>query len=300
MKKIIYGLFLAVLPFIYTTAESAPNAYVSGETLYLDQEYQPMPAKKAKKAAYYGVVKDVNADNIASIAVYDKKDNTLHAIWNRIASGEGYNTQKGEQRYFYADGTLREIDVYALFHNAKNGYTISLPVSETLMYPDGMKQEEVTISYKGSKREETYDRKGYFPNGNLQFHETKEGKDAYSLTFYNEAGNVTKEAPLGFVPYKTMPEYSGGQEELIYFLSKSVQYPIECQKGGIQGRVICQFMVAKNGKIEDVKVVRSGGHPLLDKEAIRVLRSMPKWIPGKKRGEPVRVKYTVPVNFALE
>jgi protein TonB len=59
-------------------------------------------------------------------------------------------------------------------------------------------------------------------------------------------------------------------------------------------------MVAKNGKIEDVKVVRSGGHPLLDKEAIRVLRSMPKWIPGKKRGEPVRVKYTIPVNFALE
>ena len=86
----------------------------------------------------------------------------------------------------------------------------------------------------------------------------------------------------------------------MYFLSQYVQYPVECQKGGIQGRVICQFAVAKNGKIEDVRVVRSGGHPLLDKEAVRVLRSMPKWIPGKKRGEPVRVKYTVPVNFALE
>ena len=187
-----------------------------------------------------------------------------------------------------------------MFHNDKNGYTISLPVSETLMYPDGVKQEEVTISYKGSKREETYERKGYFPNGNLQFHEIKDVKDTYSLTFYDEAGNVIKEAPVDFVPYKTMPEYPGGEKELMYFLSQSVQYPVECQKSGIQGRVICQFAVAKNGKIEDVRVVRSGGHPLLDKEAVRVLRSMPKWIPGKKRGEPVRVKYTVPVNFALE
>ena len=300
MKKIIYGLFLAVLTFFYATAESAAKAYVAGDTLYLDQDYQHIPAKKAKKATYYGVVKDVDDNNIAAIAVFDKKDNTLYAIWNRIASGEGYNTQKGEQRYFYPDGTLQEIDVYALFHNDKNGYTISLPVSETLMYPDGVKQEEVTISYKGSKREETYERKGYFPNGNLQFHEIKDVKDTYSLTFYDEAGNVIKEAPVDFAPYKTMPEYPGGQKELMYFLSQSVQYPVECQNSGIQGRVICQFAVAKNGKIEDVRVVRSGGHPLLDKEAVRVLRSMPKWIPGKKRGEPVRAKYTVPVNFALE
>lgn len=300
MKKIIYGLFLAVLPFVYASAESDAKSYVAGDTIYLDQEYNHMPAKKAGKAVFFGVVKAVDDDNTATIAVYDKRDSTLHALWNRVASGEEYNLKKGEQRYFYADGTLREINVYELIHNDKNGHVTSFPVSETLMYPDGKIQEEVALSYKGSKREETYDRKGYFPNGKLRFHETKEEKDAYTVTFYDEAGNVTQDSPEDFAPYKTMPSYPGGQKELMYFLSKSVQYPVECQKSGIQGRVICQFTVAKNGKIEGVKVVRSGGHPLLDKEAVRVLRSMPKWLPGKKRGEPVRVKYTVPVNFALE
>ena len=300
MKKIFYGLVLAMVPLINTAAENEVKAYLSGDTLFYNQDYQIMPAKKIKKAVYYGVVKDIDDNNIATIAVYDKKDHTLLALLMRIASGNAFGAKKGEQCYYYPDGTIKEKDVYDLFHNDKNGYTISLPVSETLMYPDGVKQEEVTISYKGSKREETYERKGYFPNGNLQFREAKEGKDAYWLTFTDEAGNVTKELPVDFVPYKMMPEYPGGQKELMYFLSQYVQYPVECQKGGIQGRVICQFAVAKNGKIEDVRVVRSGGHPLLDKEAVRVLRSMPKWIPGKKRGEPVRVKYTVPVNFALE
>ena len=233
--------------YTHIAAENDLKAYLSGDTLFYNQDYQIMPAKKIKKAAYYGVVKDIDDENIATIAVYDKKDQTLLALLKRIASGNEFGAKKGEQCYYYPDGTIKEKDVYDLFHNDKNGYTISLPVSETLMYPDGVKQEEVTISYKGSKREETYEREGYFPNGNLQFREAKEGKDAYSLTFYDETGKV-----------------------------------------------------AKNGKIEDVRVVRSGGHPLLDKEAVRVLRSMPKWIPGKKRGEPVRVKYTVPVNFALE
>jgi protein TonB len=63
--------------------------------------------------------------------------------------------------------------------------------------------------------------------------------------------------------------------------------------------VIVQFVVGKNGKIKDVEVVRSGGDPSLDKEAARVIKSMPQWIPGKQRGVPVRVKYTAPVNFKL-
>ena len=79
-----------------------------------------------------------------------------------------------------------------------------------------------------------------------------------------------------------------------------MKYPEEAQKLGIQGRVICQFVVNKDGSIVDVEVVRSSGDPLLDNEAIRVIRSMPKWKPGKQRGKPIRVKYTLPVNFRLE
>lgn len=103
-----------------------------------------------------------------------------------------------------------------------------------------------------------------------------------------------------FVVVETMPEFPGGQQALFKYLSENVKYPVIAQENGIQGRVICQFVVNKDGAIVDVEVVRSGGDPSLDKEAIRVIKSMPKWKPGKQRGKAVRVKYTVPVNFRLQ
>ena len=99
---------------------------------------------------------------------------------------------------------------------------------------------------------------------------------------------------------ETMPEFPGGQAELFKYLSENVKYPVIAQENGIQGRVICQFVVNKDGSIVDVEVVRSGGDASLDKEAVRVIKSMPKWKPGKQRGKAVRVKYTVPVNFKLQ
>ncbi len=103
-----------------------------------------------------------------------------------------------------------------------------------------------------------------------------------------------------FMVVETMPEFPGGQKALFEFLSKNVKYPVIAQENGIQGRVICQFVVNKDGSIVDVEVVRSGGDASLDKEAVRVIKSMPKWKPGKQRGKAVRVKYTVPVNFRLQ
>ena len=99
---------------------------------------------------------------------------------------------------------------------------------------------------------------------------------------------------------ESMPEFPGGQQALFKYLAENVKYPVIAQENGIQGRVICQFVVNKDGSIVDVVAVRSSGEPSLDKEAIRVIQSMPKWKPGKQRGKPVRVKYTVPVNFRLQ
>lgn len=96
-----------------------------------------------------------------------------------------------------------------------------------------------------------------------------------------------------------MPEFPGGQQALFKFLSENVKYPVSAQERGIQGRVICQFVVNCDGSIVDVMVVRHAEHSL-DAEAVRVLSSMPKWIPAVHKGEKVRVKYTVPVNFKLE
>jgi len=102
-----------------------------------------------------------------------------------------------------------------------------------------------------------------------------------------------------FQVVETMPSFPGGDAALFKFLSQNVKYPVIAQENGIQGRVICQFVVNKDGSIVDVEVVRSVDASL-DKEAIRVIKSMPKWSPGKQRGKSVRVKYTLPVNFKLQ
>ena len=115
-----------------------------------------------------------------------------------------------------------------------------------------------------------------------------------------EAPVEEEEEEVVFVVVESMPEFPGGQQALFKYLSENLKYPVIAQENGIQGRVICQFVVNKDGSIVDVEVVRSGGDPSLDKEAIRVIKSMPKWKPGKQRGKAVRVKYTVPVNFKLQ
>ena len=115
-----------------------------------------------------------------------------------------------------------------------------------------------------------------------------------------EAPEEEEEEEVVFVVVEKMPEFPGGQQALFKYLSENVKYPVIAQENGIQGRVICQFVVNRDGSIVDVEVVRSGGDPSLDKEAIRVIKSMPKWKPGQQRGKPVRVKYTVPVNFKLQ
>ena len=115
-----------------------------------------------------------------------------------------------------------------------------------------------------------------------------------------EAPVEEEEEEVVFVVVETMPEFPGGQQALFKYLSENVKYPVIAQENGIQGRVICQFVVNKDGSIVEVEVVRSGGDASLDKEAVRVIKSMPKWKPVKQRGKAVRVKYTVPVNFRLQ
>ena len=115
-----------------------------------------------------------------------------------------------------------------------------------------------------------------------------------------EAPVEEEEEEVIFMVVESMPEFPGGQQALFKYLAENVKYPVIAQENGIQGRVICQFVVNKDGSIVDVVAVRSSGEASLDKEAIRVIKSMPKWKPGKQRGKPVRVKYTVPVNFRLQ
>ena len=108
-----------------------------------------------------------------------------------------------------------------------------------------------------------------------------------------------KEENVVFEVAEQMPSFPGGENALMEFLSKNTKYPSVAEENGIQGRVVCTFVVEANGSITNVKVVR-GLDPALDREAVRVIKSMPKWIPGKQNGKTVRVTYTVPVTFKLE
>ncbi len=96
-----------------------------------------------------------------------------------------------------------------------------------------------------------------------------------------------------------MPSFPGGPSALMEWLSNNVKYPVVAQENGVQGRVVVSFVVERAGSITDVKVVR-GVDPSLDREASRVVRAMPRWIPGKQNGSAVRVKYNVPVAFRLQ
>ena len=96
-----------------------------------------------------------------------------------------------------------------------------------------------------------------------------------------------------------MPEFPGGQAALLKWISEHIKYPAVAEENGIQGRVVATFVVERDGSVTDVQIARSID-PSLDKEAIRVLKQMPKWIPGKQNGSAVRVKYTVPVTFKLQ
>lgn len=96
-----------------------------------------------------------------------------------------------------------------------------------------------------------------------------------------------------------MPSFPGGNAALMKYLGDNIKYPVVAQENGVQGRVVVSFVVERDGSITDVKVVRSVD-PSLDREAVRVVSTMPKWIPGKQNGSAVRVKYNVPVAFRLQ
>lgn len=96
-----------------------------------------------------------------------------------------------------------------------------------------------------------------------------------------------------------MPEYPGGMQAMLDYLSANIKYPADALKQKIEGRVIASFVVETDGSVSDIKLHKKV-FPSLDSEAVRVIEGMPRWIPGKQKGKTVRVKYTIPVNFRLK
>ena len=101
-----------------------------------------------------------------------------------------------------------------------------------------------------------------------------------------------------FTVVEVMPEFKGGYKALLEYLMMNVKYPESAVKAKLQGRAVVGFVVRKDGTVSDVHITKSAGHAVLDEEAMRVVKSMPAWEPGKQKGKPVNVKYNVPITFS--
>jgi protein TonB len=137
---------------------------------------------------------------------------------------------------------------------------------------------------------------------------TQEGSDdGVDLGILDEYGTGPTAPPVVEAPKKEeiftrveqMPQFGSGERELLEYLAKNIKYPTIARENGIQGTVVIQFVVDKDGSVTEPTVVREVGGGC-DEEALRVIKTMPKWIPGKQQGKPVKVRYTLPVKFKLE
>ena len=132
---------------------------------------------------------------------------------------------------------------------------------------------------------------------NFSTEDTKEAVEIKQVVIEEE--EEEEEIEEVFLVVEEQPEFPGGMAKLMKYFSDNVRYPVVAAENGIQGRVICQFTVWRDGSIRDIVVVR-GVDKSLDKEAVRLIENMPKWKPGKQRGKAVSCKYTVPVSFRLQ
>ena len=158
------------------------------------------------------------------------------------------------------------------------------------------KDEEVADEDQMKSQEELTESKVTISIADVQ------GTDEEGGVLVEDLKQVVTEAPVEeevFDMVEQAPQFPGGQAELMSWLVKNIRYPVIAQENGIQGRVICQFVVGSDGSVRDIKVLRSLD-PSCDKEAVRVIQSMPKWIPGRQNGKAVSVRYTLPVIFKLQ
>ena len=119
-----------------------------------------------------------------------------------------------------------------------------------------------------------------------------------AMVFCTQAQEKTEKQDDVYENVDQMPEYPGGQDSLISFISKNVEYPAEAQENKAQGKVFVNFVVDESGNVTNARVIRSVD-PDLDKEALRVINLMENWIPGKENGKVVKVKCVLPINFVL-
>ena len=159
------------------------------------------------------------------------------------------------------------------------------------------KDEEVHEDDEIKSQQELTETKVAISIADVKGNDELNGKDIAELKEVITKAPEAEEKPYTMV--EQMPQFPGGDRELLSFIAKNLHYPTIAQENGIQGKVFVRFVVSATGDVKDVKVMRSLD-PYCDKEAIRVIQSLPKWIPGRQNGRNVPVYYTVPITFKLQ
>lgn len=247
-------------------------------------------------------------DEISAVKVNDltaiMKTSEVKSIENKPAEEikvQGQVLEEGNRMPVMGANVIIKGTTSGTISDENGNFTIIIPVGATLQISYiGMKTKELIISEELIGKAKSL--KVYLQN-------EEPVKVEPSKANLSKAENETrvKEVPREtvssvspvFQVVEEMPEFPGGMGECLAFLGKNVKYPVEAQLAGVQGKVIVQFVVEKNGSIINPKIVRSID-PTLDGEAIRVISIMPKWKPGMQKGKPVSVQYTVPVTFRLD
>ena len=172
------------------------------------------------------------------------------------------------------------------------------PLKSTIKFtPPEITEEKINKDDQMKSQDELNDTKVTVSVADVKGTDDKHGVDIADLKDHKVVVQEEEEKP--FVGVEQMPQFPGGEGELMKYLSKNIHYPTIAAENGIQGRVTLRFVVSKTGDITDVTVLK-GLDPSCDKEAIRVVKSMPNWIPGKQNGRNVPVYYTLPVSFRLQ
>ena len=245
-----------------------------GDTIYFDKGWAV--TSLADSAWYYRIINE--ADGLYYVSDYYIHTDTLQMTGafkdaeQTIKDGDFvYYTRIGgvSSKASYKDGKLNGEKVY---------YTDNGKLSSTEGFLDGMRHGDFVVYYENGviKRKETYD------HGNIT-----------AKACYLENGKETD-----YFPYETPASYPGGKEGIRKYIIENLNYPKDAQKKRIEGRVLIQFVVSTTGEVTTVKVKQSV-HPLLDDEALRIIREMPKWTPGMIDGKPVNSVFSLPITFQM-
>ncbi len=269
-----------------------------------------------KHGFYQDTVKSFycNGSVLRSVEVYDEKGNLNGVATYYYPSGQlrekvryRDNVRFGNATSYYKNGKPQMSSIYP---DRKNFRINALQLYLVVNYLDSLGNFEVKnmkgfCSCAGSYFGDEIIEKGKILNGVRDSVWTAYKNDQilfqenYSKGDFQNGVSYTGDVKSEYSKFEELPEFVGGMPALMLFLSKKMTYPTDARRMGIDGKVFVQFVVNEDGSISDIEVIKSLSSST-DQEAMRVVKLMPHWIPGKLRGIPVKVKFVLPLRFKLD